>query len=126
MGLDMYAFAVHPGNAKGDFEITDEAPKEEFQYWRKHNALHSWMENLYRTKGGDAGSFNCIPLRLTEEDLLQLIADARAHKLQSATGFFWGVEYDYNEEIANEDIEFAHKALTKIDQGFAVYYDSWW
>lgn len=126
MGLDMYAFAVHPDNAKGDFEIFDEAPKEEFQYWRKHNALHSWMENLYRSKGGDAESFNCIPLRLTEKDLLALITDAKAHKLQSATGFFWGSQYDYDDEIANQDIEFAGKALAKIYQGFAVYYDSWW
>jgi hypothetical protein len=128
MGLDMYAFAVHPDNAKGDFEIVpdDEYIKEEFQYWRKHNALHSWMENLYRAKGGDAETFNCIPLRLTEEDLLKLIEDARAHELQSASGFFWGVPYDYDDEIANQDIEFAHKALDKIEQGFAVYYDSWW
>lgn len=126
MGLDMYAFAVYPEKAKGDFEVSDEATKEEFQYWRKHNALHSWMENLYINKGGTQLSFNCIPLRLTEEDLLQLIADAKAHKLQSKTGFFWGVEYDYDDEIANEDIEFAHKALAKIDQGYAVYYDSWW
>ena len=122
----MYAFTFHPGNAKGDFEITDEAPKKEFMYWRKHNALHSWMENLYRAKGGTAESFNCIPVRLTKEDLLELIADAKAHKLQSATGFFWGIHYDYNDEIANEDIEFAHKALAEIDKGYAVYYDSWW
>ena len=126
MGLDMYAFAVHPGNAKGAFEISDEAPKEEFQYWRKHNALHSWMQRLYRAKGGSAEDFNCVPLRLTKEDLHNLIADAKAHKLQSATGFFWGGSYDYDDEIANQDIEFAHKALAKIDQGFAVYYDSWW
>lgn len=125
MGLDMYAFAVHPGNAKGDFEISDGGKDEEFMYWRKHNALHSWMENLYREKGGTADSFNCIPVRLTKEDLYRLIADAKAHKLQSATGF-WGVAYGYNDEIANEDIEFAHKALAKIYQGFAVYYDSWW
>ena len=126
MGLDMYAFSVHPDNAKGDFEITDGGTKGEFQYWRKHNALHSWMENLYQTKGGTAESFNCIPLRLTKEDLLELIEDAKAHKLQSAQGFFWGGPYDYNDEIANEDIEFAHKALAEIDKGNAVYYDSWW
>lgn len=126
MGLDMYAFTVPLADAKGDFEISDSDTKEEFQYWRKHNALHSWMENLYRAKGGIEGSFNCIPLRLTKADLYVLIEDAKGHKLQSATGFFWGSQYDYNEEIANEDIEFAHKALAKIDQGFAVYYDSWW
>jgi hypothetical protein len=84
------------------------------------------MENLYRSKGGDAESFNCIPVRLTKEDLNALIEDAKGHKLQSATGFFWGSQYDYNDEIANEDIEFAHKALAEIDRGNAVYYDSWW
>jgi hypothetical protein len=126
MGLDQYAFAVRKSDIEGNFEVTEDAVKEEFQYWRKHNALHSWMENLYRAKGGDAESFNCIPLRLTKEDLLELIEDAKAHKLECASGFFWGGPYDYNEEIANEDIEFAHKALAKIDQGFAVYYDSWW
>ena len=126
MGLDMYAFTVPLADAKGDFEISEDCPKEEFQYWRKHNALHHWMENLYREKGGKADSFNCIPVRLTKEDLYRLIEDAKGHKLESATGFFWGIHYDYDDEIANEDIEFAHKALAKIDQGFAVYYDSWW
>jgi len=127
MGLDMYAFAVHADNAKGDFEfVSEDDTKEEFMYWRKHNALHSWMQKLYRAKGGTAEDFNCIPLRLTQEDLLALIADAKAQKLQSAVGFFWGTNYDYDDEIANQDIEFAHKALAKIDQGYAVYYDSWW
>jgi len=125
MGLDMYAFAVPASAVKGEFDFDAEF-KNELQYWRKHNALHSWMENLYRSKGGDAESFNCIPLMLTKEDLNALIEDAKGHKLQSATGFFWGSQYDYNDEIANEDIEFAHKALAEIDKGNAVYYDSWW
>ena len=127
MGLDQYVYTVHADNAKGDFDfVTQEEDREEFMYWRKHNALHSWMQNLYRAKGGTAEDFNCIPLRLTQEDLLALIADAKAQKLQSAVGFFWGTNYDYDDEIANQDIEFAHKALAKIDQGYAVYYDSWW
>lgn len=125
MGLDMYAFVVPASAVKGDFDVDTEF-KNELQYWRKHNALHSWMENLYQAKGGTEKSFNCIPLRLTKEDLLELIEDAKAHKLQSAQGFFWGGSYDYNDEIANEDIEFAHKALAEIDKGNAVYYDSWW
>jgi len=125
MGLDMYAFSVPASAVKGDFDVNTEF-KNELQYWRKHNALHSWMENLYRAKGGDAESFNCIPVRLTKEDLNALIEDAKGHKLQSARGFFWGSQYDYNDEIANEDIEFAHKALAEIDKGNAVYYDSWW
>jgi hypothetical protein len=125
MGLDMYAFSVPASAVKGEFDVDTEF-KKELQYWRKHNALHSWMENLYRAKGGNAESFNCIALQLTKDDLNALIEDARGHKLQSATGFFWGSQYDYDDEIANEDIEFAHKALAEIDKGNAVYYDSWW
>jgi hypothetical protein len=125
MGLDMYAFSVPASAVKGDFDVNTEF-KNEVQYWRKHNALHSWMENLYRAKGGTEKSFNCIPLLLTKEDLNALIEDAKGHKLHSATGFFWGSQYDYNDEIANEDIDFAHKALAEIDRGNAVYYDSWW
>jgi len=125
MGLDMYAFSVPAFAVKGEFDVNTEF-KNELQYWRKHNALHSWMENLYRSKGGTEKSFNCIPVRLTKEDLNALIEDAKGHKLQSATGFFWGSQYDYNDEIANEDIDFAHKALAEIDRGNAVYYDSWW
>jgi len=126
MGLDQYAFTVYPEKANGDFEVAKGSTKEKFMYWRKHNALHSWMQNLYRAKGGTAEDFNCIPLRLNKQDLLELIEDAKAQKLQSAIGFFWGSLYDYDDEIANQDIEFAHKALAKIDQGYAVYYDSWW
>lgn len=126
MGLDMYAFAVPLADAKGDFEIAEGAIKEEFMYWRKHNALHAWMESVYTNKRGTAESFNCIPLRLTKGDLQLLIEDAQVHKLKAKVGFFWGHQYDYDDEIANQDIEFAHKALAKIDQGFAVYYDSWW
>jgi hypothetical protein len=125
MGLDMYAFAVPASAVKGEFDVDTEF-KKELQYWRKHNALHSWMENLYQAKGGTEKSFNCIPVRLKKEDLLELIEDAKAHKLESAQGFFWGGHYDYNEDYADEDIEFAHKALAEIDKGNAVYYDSWW
>ena len=126
MGLDQYAYAILSGGVEGNFEIANNSVKEEFMYWRKHNALHSWMQNLYRAKGGTEEYFNCIPLRLTKEDLLALIEDAKAQKLKSAVGFFWGSNYDYDDEIANQDIEFSHKALAKIDQGYAVYYDSWW
>lgn len=125
MGLDMYAFVVPESGAKGDFEMDSEF-RNELAYWRKHNALHAWMEQLYRAKGGDAESFNCIPLRLTREDLNKLIDDAKAFRLQSATGYFWGSAYDYDKATAAQDIEFAHKALAELDKGYSVYYDSWW
>ena len=132
MGLDMYAYKVAKEHALGDFEIARDEEDigiiedNDLHYWRKHHDLHGWMERLYRAKGGDAESFNCIPLRLTREDLNKLIEDAKAFRLQSATGYFWGSAYDYDKAMAAQDIEFAHKALAELDKGYSVYYDSWW
>jgi hypothetical protein len=53
MGLDMYAFTVDAttvGDGVTDVALGDNAM--EICYWRKFNALHGWMEDLYRLKGG--------------------------------------------------------------------------
>ena len=53
MGLDMYAFSVDVEVARGgvtDVALGDNA--EQISYWRKFNALHGWMEDLYRSKYG--------------------------------------------------------------------------
>jgi hypothetical protein len=131
MGLDMYAFSVS-AQAAGDNEVDlkrdDERGNplyhiEEFFYWRKFNALHGWMEQLYRAKGGTAESFNCNTVRLTSEDLDKLERDA--NNLQPVAGFFFG-----EQTVAPEDIEsvakFVDKARHEIAGGMAVYYDSWW
>ena len=57
MGLDAYGKVKSP-----------EGEVEEIAYWRKHNALHGWMESLYRKKGGTE-EFNCIPVELNKTDL---------------------------------------------------------
>lgn len=131
MGLDMYAYRVAKENAIGDFEIASDAENQlliedrDFAYWRKFNALHGWMERLYREKGGDAESFNCIVVRLTEEDLDKLAADARAGNLTPTSGFFFG-EQTIEPEDLEEVYAFVGKALGAIKAGDAVYYDSWW
>ena len=94
MGLDMYAFTV-PADAVGDnvvdlkqYDDDDNriVEKEELFYWRKFNALHGWMENLYRLKGGTAESFNCNTVRLTSEDLDRLEMDTGNNKLVPING----------------------------------------
>lgn len=132
MGLDMYAYRVKQENAISDFEIAKDEDgfsriidDRDFAYWRKFNALHGWMQRLYYAKGGTAESFNCVVVRLTEEDLDQLAADARAGNLSPTSGFFFG-----SQTLEPEDLEevyaFVGKALGAIKAGDAVYYDSWW
>ena len=100
-------------------------PLEELAYWRKHHDLHGWMERLYRAKGGDKESFNCVPVRLTEFDLDQLLNDILNHALPETQGFFFGTNPPDDESMKN-DIEFITNARIAIADGDAVYYDSWW
>jgi len=126
MGLDMYAFIVDAD--KVDDKATDVALGDgatEICYWRKFNALHGWMEDLYRQKGGSKASFNCTTVRLTANDLDRLEMDTGNNKLIPVNGFFFGVQ-----EIDSEDIEsvatFVKVAREAIADGKAVFYDSWW
>ena len=131
MGLDMYAYKVAKEHALGDFEIARDEEDigiiedNDLHYWRKHHDLHGWMERLYRAKGGTKESFNCVPVRLTREDLDRLYEDVVNNRLPKTTGFFFGDNPPDLESIA-EDVDFIKKARAAIDEGFEVYYDSWW
>lgn len=129
MGLDMYAWRVAGEDARGDFDVARNeegyAKTEELHYWRKHHDLHGWMERLYRSKGGDAESFNCVMVRLNEEDLDQLEKDIKSYSLPNTTGFFFGNNPPDTESDA-EDLNFVQKCREVLKEGDAVYYDSWW
>ena len=125
MGLDMYAFSVAKNDGNQDFVIAEDNEHTEIAYWRKHHDLHGWMERLYRDKGGDAESFNCIAVRLTVEDLDALQDDLVHSALPETTGFFFG-NNPPDEETLREDLEFVAKARVEIAMGREVYYDSWW
>jgi hypothetical protein len=124
MGLDMYAFAVEANDGNEDSKISESADKTEIAYWRKFNALHGWMEGLYRTRGG-LDEFNCIPVRLTEADLNQLEFDLNNNRLKPVEGFFFGAQDIYPEDIEATK-KFIEDAREQIADGLEVYYDSWW
>ena len=127
MGLDMYAFAV-PADSVGD-KVTDvewlDDDRIELFYWRKFNALHGCMENLYRLKGGAKASFNCTTVRLDAKDLDRLEMDTGNNKLVPINGFFFGVTEIYPEDLESV-ADFVAKARQALADGNAVYYDSWW
>ena len=120
MGLDMYAFSVPAGS-----ELSNEVEQEKLAYWRKFNALHGWMEDLYYDKGGKAESFNCIAVYLTLDDLNALEEDLKHDKLTPRSGFFWGDNTIYPEDIEST-MDFIEAAKLAIADGRDVYYDSWW
>lgn len=130
MGLDMYAVAFKRDQVKNpealvDPEIDDEAKRVDIAYWRKFNALHGWMEDLYRSRDGADVDFNCVKVRLTAEDLDQLEDDLNQSALKPRAGFFFGSQEIYPEDVRDTH-EFIAKAREALDRGDLVYYDSWW
>lgn len=132
MGLDMYAFAVKESelpedvrNLETDVKLGEGIEKTEVHYWRKHHDLHGWMQNLYMEKGGKNVEFNCDTVRLTLEDLDSLEKDLRSQNLPETSGFFFG-NNPPNDETIVEDLEFIEQARSFINDGYAVFYDSWW
>ena len=126
MGLDMYAFTVNAdsvGDATVDVALGDGA--EQISYWRKFNALHGWMEALYRLKGGSKDSFNCTTVRLTANDLDRLEMDTGNNKLVPRNGFFFGYQEIYPEDLESVG-DFVKVARQALAEGKAVFYDSWW
>jgi hypothetical protein len=128
MGLDMYAFSVPKewvGTQEIDYRPDADRKSTELFYWRKFNALHGWMEDLYRFKGGTRADFNCTTVRLNPEDLDRLEMDTGNNKLVPRTGFFFGSQDIYPEDLESVS-EFVAKAREAITEGKAVFYDSWW
>lgn len=129
MGLDQYAATfsrkyVNNPDAGADLTITEGVEPSELSYWRKHPYLQGWMEKLYYDKGGKAESFNCVNVRLDEDDLNRLKEDVESGSLPETTGFFFGD--DSCEHYKEQDLKFINDALEAIKDGRIVIYDSWW
>lgn len=133
MGLDQYCFKAPSSILSSDVEFSEGCnviQPSEVMYWRKNNALQGWMHNLYIAKGGKE-EFNCVPVRLTKEDIEKLNEDIHCNKLVPTSGFFFG-PLVYDEEDKAIDMDFCTKAL-KVLQDIAIdskdevlYYYSWW
>ena len=136
MGLDQYGYA----------KTSEDSEQEELAYWRKHNRLHGWMEDLFRDKGnavsdsdsGIGNDFNCVELELSESDLEQLEAHVENKSLPETGGFFFGDDsFSWENEDGNPypegdyhykatDLKFDVDARKAIADGKKVYYNSWW
>ena len=125
MGLDMFSKRVKIEGVVDDLSYdADQVIDEDFFYWRKNRHLHNWMSSLYLDKGGKE-EFNCIPVRLADEDLVRLAHDVILNDLDGSDGFFFGKD-DYNQDRKEEDLDFVKAARKVIAEGDAVYYMAWY
>lgn len=129
MGLDQQSASfsrkeVNNPDAGADLTITKDAVPSNLAYWRKHPYLQGWMEKLYYEKGGKGEEFNCVNVRLDEDDLNRLKEDVLSGSLPETTGFFFGS--DSSDDYREQDLRFINDALEAIKDGRIVLYDSWW
>ena len=95
MGLDQMAYTR---DKKGNVE--------EIAYWRKHNALDGWMQNLYAevsTCTDEYDPFNGQELPLDAEDIEMLEMCVESDSLPETGGFFYGEDSRFNEEKKEDD-----------------------
>ena len=118
MGLDMYAGA----------RVAGETETEEFAYWRKHNALHAFMDDRFREKGG-GDDFNCVDLVLSTRDIDRLETAINGRTLKPTSGFFFG-DTNYTDEDweyhKKGDLAFIEKAREAHTKGLEVVYHAWY
>lgn len=133
MGLDMYVYLVKKKNGmseiypsrdrSGDFDDIEKMDQE-FQYWRKHYALNHWMYELAKGEGFDGcyEAFNCIAVRLTEQDIKNL-----QHAVEHGGVKAFESEKDpYTEDQAYQDYRFCERALKTLKtKTVALYYLPW-
>ena len=142
MGLDQYAYKVKRKYAPTT--KTETVRTTEFFYWRKHNALHGWMENLHNSRSRPSGTregedrqtlqayemssddFNGVAVRLEEKDLDKLEQDVMTFNLPQTVGFFFGADSVGDEYQKEQTLEFLKKARKALAEGFEVEYNSWW
>jgi hypothetical protein len=115
MGLDQYA----------EFRNSETQKVEQFYGWRKHNAMHEWMENLWRSKG-NIEEFNRIPLELSRADIDALERDLLEGNLPEPEVFFFDFDTSNDDHRLAGDLSFIRQARQHLDAGNQVTYDSWW
>lgn len=125
MGLDMYAYFVRKEDAISDRECRLAYGQDENFYWRKNYRLHNWMEKLWekRTGNTDSNAFNCVQIRLYKADIENLEKAINSWKIDDSKPYS---TKKYTTRDKMFDLQFCHEAKKVIEDGYAVYYDSWW
>ena len=125
MGLDQNAYKVKRKYAPTT--KTHTVRTTEICYWRKHNGLQGWMEELWCEKTGKTPiELNCQDLEITTEELDKLEEAITKNKLPSTQGFFYGSDTSQDESRKEYDLEFVSKARAAIKEGYTITYSCWW
>lgn len=117
MGLDMYltgrkfhwATWDAPERDRKEDGLPVQSVEVKLGYWRKHPNLHGYIVQHFA-----GGLDNCDDVRLSAEQLIELIGAVKERRLPHTEGFFFGKSGDTEEQIA-KDVAILEKALAWLE-----------
>ena len=84
------------------------------------------VEEATKARAANSNSnFNCVPLRLTADDLAKLALDIASDALPTTAGFFFG-ESERSAAERADDLAFVVSAIDHLKNGAELYYNSSW
>lgn len=126
MGLDSNFYRVHKDavTTNVDFKVDNNKYNVmDVAYFRKNSALHNWMRELYRSKGGTDVEFNCSNVVVSIDDLLLLHKQLKANKVLPITGFFFGDMHEDKYEQLKQEVQ---KMIDDYDPEYLYFYFAWY
>jgi len=110
LDIHLYAYKVPKSAYISDTRIDEFTDFNEFAYWKNHQELYMWFEDLWAEKGGVRTDFNCEFVVVTREDIFKLI-DTLPFE---------------NKEWDEEDKLFCMNTLEAIKEGWLVVFSPSW
>ena len=127
MGLDMSFYklgGVKSISSTGEIETDEKYAMVEIKYYRKFNALHGLLNDLYLNRGGV--DMNCALVNVSLYDINLIREHCLNKSLKPQDGFFWGRQDPVTDEEYSELLELVEEMETLIGEGWIIGYRGDW
>ena len=127
MGLDMSFYKL--GGVKsispiGEIETSDKFVMKEIKYYRKFNALHGLLNDLYLIRGGS--DMNCVLVNVSLEDVNLIKEHCLNKTLKPQEGFFWGSQQPVSDGEYEDLYDLTILMEDLISDGWTIGYCGDW
>ena len=123
MGLDMNFYkigGVKSISSTGEIETDEKYKVEEIKYYRKFNALHGLLNDLYLKRGGR--DINCVLVNVSLFDINFIKEHCLNKTLKPQEGFFWGNQDPVSDEEYEELYDLTTEMGQLLGQGWIIGY----
>ena len=108
----------------GEIETSDKFVMEEIKYYRKFNALHGLLNDLYLIRGGS--DMNCVLVNVSLEDVNLIKEHCLNKTLKPQEGFFWGSQQPVSDGEYEDLYDLTILMEDLISDGWTIGYCGDW